>query len=419
MKILHAADLHIDSPLGGLAAYDGAPVDEIRGATRRAAENLVSAAIEQEVDLMVLAGDTFDGDWRDFNTGLFWIEQLGRLHDAAIPVVTVAGNHDAASEISRHLRLPPNVTALAESNPETKIFDSIDVAVVGQGYMKREVAIDLAASFPDADSKLFTIGLLHTSLDGRIGHASYAPCTVETLRSKGYDYWALGHVHQREEVRCDPWIVFPGNLQGRHARELGPKGATLITVDGKEVEAVEALELDDVRWHHCKLDAAELTGVDDVLAAIYERFSLFAGLDAGRLAVARVTLVGASPIHEELWRDPHGFEAEVRSIALRCGHVWVEKVKIETSRVADLARARDDDVVGVIAGRIADLRSNPELLADYEHLFSDLRKKIAADARSTDDSPIDTRQIGTAEHLDACLDASLELIVALLAEEAR
>jgi predicted phosphodiesterase len=417
MKILHAADLHIDSPLGGLTAYEGAPVGEIRGATRRAAENLVRVAVEQRVDLVVLAGDVFDGDWQDFSTGLFWIEQLGHLHDAGIPVVTVAGNHDAASEISRHLRLPPNVTQLSESKPEVKIFDALEVAVVGQGYATRAVTTDLAASFPDADSKLFTIGLLHTSLDGRPGHASYAPCAVETLRGKGYDYWALGHVHQREEVHADPWIVFPGNLQGRHAREAGPKGATLVTVASKEVEAVEALELDDVRWHRCVLDAAELAGVDDVLAAIADRFASIAGEEGERLGAARVTLVGASSAHEELWRDPHGFEAEVRSIAVRTGRVWVEKVKIETTRALDLAQARDDDVVGVLAGRIADLRSDPELLAAYEPLFSDLRKKIGADARSGDDAPVDTRQIGTADHLAACLDASLEMVVALLAEE--
>ncbi|MHB8439351.1 MAG: metallophosphoesterase family protein [Acidimicrobiales bacterium] len=417
MKILHAADLHIDSPLGGLTAYEGAPVGEIRGATRRAAENLVRVAVEQGVDLVVLAGDVFDGDWQDFSTGLFWIGQLGHLHDAGIPVVTVAGNHDAASEVSRHLRLPPNVTQLSESNPEMKIFDALEVAVVGQGYATRAVTTDLAASFPDSDSRLFTIGLLHTSLDGRPGHASYAPCAVETLRGKGYDYWALGHVHQREEVHADPWIVFPGNLQGRHAREAGPKGATLVTLRAKEVEAVEALALDDVRWHRCVLDAAELAGVDDVLAAISDRFASIADEEGGRLAAARVTLVGASSAHEELWRDPHGFEAEVRSIAVRTGRVWVEKVKIETTRALDLAQARDDDVVGILAARIADLRSDPELLAAYEPLFSDLRKKIGADARSGDDAPVDTRQIGTVDHLAACLDASLEMVVALLAEE--
>ncbi len=417
MKILHAADLHIDSPLGGLTAYEGAPVDRVRGATRRATENLVDAAVEREVDLVVLAGDIFDGDWRDYSTGLFWIGQLGRLDDAGIPVVMVAGNHDAASEISRHLPLPPNVTQLSESRPETTIFDDLEVAVVGQGYAMRAVTTDLASSFPPADPHLFTIGLLHTSLDGRPGHDSYAPCTVEKLRSKGYDYWALGHIHEREEVDTDPWIVFPGNLQGRHAREVGPKGATLITVQSKEVEAVEHLELDDVRWHFCVLNTSELEGVDDILDAIDDRFASIVDESGQRLAAARVKLTGASPAHEELWRDPYGFEAAVRSIAVRTGRIWVEKVEVDTDRPVDLARIRDDDVIGALAGRIADLRSDPAMLSAYEPLFSDLRQKIGADARSGDDAAVDTRQIGTADHLADCLGASFEMVVALLAEE--
>jgi DNA repair protein SbcD/Mre11 len=417
VKILHAADLHIDSPLGGLTAYEGAPVSEIRGATRRAVENLINTAVEQKVDLVVVAGDIFDGDWRDFNTGLFWVGQLGRLHDAGIPVVMVAGNHDAASEISRNLRLPPNVTKFSESRPETKTFDDLELAVVGQGYATRAVTKDLVLSFPDADSHLFTLGLLHTSLDGRPGHACYAPCAIDELRSKGYDYWALGHIHQREEVNADPWIVFPGNLQGRHARENGPKGATLVTVLSNAVDSIEALELDVVRWHLCVVDAAELTGVDDVLVAITDRFASIANEPGHRLAAVRVQIVGASPAHEELWRNPHAFEAEVRSIAVQADRVWVEKVKVETSRALDLASAREDDVVGVLAKRIADLRADPKLLAAYEPLFADIRKKIGADARSGDEAPVDTRQIGTVDHLASCLDASLEMVVALLAEE--
>ena len=106
MKFLHAADLHIDSPLRGLSAYEGAPVAEMRGATRRAVENLVEAAISNKVDVVVVAGDVFDGDWKDYGTGLFWVAQLSRLDEAGIPVVFVAGNHDAASEVGRRLRLP-------------------------------------------------------------------------------------------------------------------------------------------------------------------------------------------------------------------------------------------------------------------------------------------------------------------------
>lgn len=417
MKILHAADLHIDSPLGGLTAYEGAPVDEIRGATRRAVENLVREAIEREVDLVVLAGDIFDGDWRDYSTGLFWNEQLGQLNDAGIPVVSIAGNHDAASEISRNLRLPPNVTQLATSQPETIIFDDLEVAVVGQGYATRAVTTDLTGGYPVKDSKLFTIGLLHTSLDGRPGHSNYAPCSVEALRGKGFDYWGLGHIHSREVVHTDPWIVYPGNLQGRKCTEAGAKGATLITVESGEVESVEHLELDDVRWHRCEIDATTMADVDDIRADIVHRFDSITDELKHRLAVIRLVLTGPSAAHEALWKDHHEFEADVRSIASQTGRLWVEKIKIETTRPIDLAKTREDDAIGSLAKRISDLHEDPVALAEYESLFAALRNKIGADARTTDDDPTDTRQIGTTEHLAENLTASLEMVIALLAEE--
>ena len=189
---------------------------------------MVETAISSKVDLIVIAGDVFDGDWKDYNTGLFWIAELCKLEAAGIPVVFVAGNHDASSEIGRKLRLPPNVTRLSSSEPETRRFDQLDVAVVGQSYPTRAVSVDLAAAYPLADPGLFTIGLLHTSLDGRPDHASYAPTSLDVLRGRGYQYWGLGHVHQREEVLADPWIVFPGNLQGRHARL--PAGAAELSL---------------------------------------------------------------------------------------------------------------------------------------------------------------------------------------------
>ena len=417
MKILHAADLHIDSPLGGLTAYEGAPVEEIRGATRRATENLIQAALDHEVSLVLLAGDIFDGDWPDYGTGLFWNEQLSRLQHANIPVVSVAGNHDAQSQISRSLQLPPNVTQLSASKLQTVTFDELGVEVIGQGYATRDVKVDLTEAYPDGDPNLFSIGLLHTGLNGRPGHALYAPASVEALRAKGYQYWALGHVHNREIVHEDPWIVFPGNTQGRQAREIGPKGATLLTVEGGEVAAVEHLELDDVRWDLCAIDATKCASAVDVRSAVEERFSAIIMDAGGRLAAVRVEITGPSPAHEELWTNPQAFEADIRSLANTGGRLWVEKVKVSTTRPVDLAVVRDDDAVGSLARRIRDLSDNPEALVAYKGAFAGLTKKLGADVRTGEGSPVDPTKIGTVEQLAEQLDASLELVVALLAEE--
>ena len=231
MKFLHAADIHLDSALHGLERYEGAPVEEIRSATRRAFDNLIELAIDEEVAFVLLAGDLYDGDWKDYNTGLYFVERMRRLHDAGIRVFIVAGNHDAASQITKHLRLPDNVTLFSTRQPERVVLEDLDVAIHGQGFATRAVTDDLSQAYPQGDPQRFNIGLLHTCLDGKPGHEPYAPCSIAGLRSKGYQYWALGHVHKREEVSQDPWIVFPGNIQGRHIRESGPKGCTLVTVD--------------------------------------------------------------------------------------------------------------------------------------------------------------------------------------------
>ncbi len=417
MRILHAADLHIDSPLGGLTAYEGAPAEQIRGATRRAAENLIQVALDYEVSLVLLAGDIFDGDWPDYSTGLFWNEQLDRLREVDIPVVSVAGNHDAHSQISRHLRLPPNVTQLSTSKPQTVTFADLETEVIGQGYATRDVSVDLTEGYPDGDPNLFSIGLLHTSLNGRPGHANYAPSSVKALLAKGYQYWALGHVHTREVVHEDPWIVFPGNTQGRHARETGPKGVTLITVESRAVATVEHIVVDDVRWDTCAIDATKCASADDVRLAVAERLAEIATEADGRLAAVRVEIAGPSPAHADLWTDIPRFEADIRSLGNAVGRLWVEKVKVVTTRPVDLSAARDDDAVGALARRIEELQNNPEALEAYEDSFADLTKKLSADARMPDGSPVDPTRIGTAEQLAEQLDASLELVVALLAKE--
>ena len=288
--------------------------------------------------------------------------------------------------------------------------------MVGQSYPTKAVSADLAAAYPAADSGLFTIGLLHTSLDGRPLHPSYAPTTIDTLRSRGYQYWGLGHVHQREEVLTDPWIVFPGNLQGRHARELGSKGASLVTVEGNCVRSVEHLSLDVVRWYESHVNATELESVDDVLAAVSRSLESAVATSADRLVAARVRITGRSPAHAELWRDAAAVEAEIRALGVRTGAVWVEKVALDTRRPVELADRGEGDTIGAIAARVKAIRQDPSALTEYESLFTALRNKIAADARSGESAAFDTTSLGGAAHIAETLDASLELIQSLLEE---
>ena len=316
MKFFHTADVHLDSPLCGLDRYDGAPVDKLRGATRRALEALVDEAISEKVDFLLIAGDLYDGDWTDYNTGIFFIRQMARLRDAGIRVFIVRGNHDAKSKI---LNLPEGVTELSTSRAESISLEDLGVCIHGRGYARVDTKEDLSQTYPAPRRGQFNIGLLHTAAGGREGHADYAPCTPAALANKGYDYWALGHVHKREILDERPWIVFPGNLQGRHARETGPKGATLVTVEDGRVESVEHRVLDVARWAVCQVDVSPASTPADVVDLC--RTALVKEMDAagGRALCARVVVTGASRAHAALTRDPDKFRIELCSAATDIG----------------------------------------------------------------------------------------------------
>ena len=308
MRFLHAADLHLDSPLRGLDRYPGAPVERLRGATRRALEWLVDRALAEPVDFVLLAGDVYDRDWQDFHTGLFFREQMVRLDRAGIPVFMVQGNHDAQGVISRQLPLPANCHVFSSRAAQTERLDGLACAIHGRSFRDRVEDADLVPSYPDPVPGWFNIGLLHTSLTGRAGHDPYAPTDLAALTAKGYDYWALGHVHARELVAESPRIVFPGNLQGRHANETGPKGCELVSVSAGRIEA-EFVPLDSVRWGQVTLD---LDGIDR-LEGLAEPFRAgLAPLLAGagdRLHAVRVNLRGCTPLHQtggQPPRDPGG-----------------------------------------------------------------------------------------------------------------
>jgi len=399
-KLMHAADLHLDSPLRGLERYPGAPADKIRGATRRAFQELVNVCREEEVRVLLLAGDLFDGDWQDYSSGLFFVAELARLREAGVQVVWIRGNHDAESRIRKRLSLPDNVKELGVRRPETFAIEELNLAIHGQGYATPDVRDDIAARYPRPVSGALNVGLLHTALSGRPGHEPYAPCRVEALIDRGYDYWALGHVHQREIVARSPWIIFPGNLQGRHARETGAKGATVVTVEDGRIVDVEARALDVVRWDTIELDVTRARSVSDALDLL--RAGLEPALKGaeGRVLSARVRLVGVSEAHAVLARDRGHFIEEVRAAMLELAgdEMWLERLELATSPVIDLAALRlRDDPVGQLAGALFRLRDDPEgllaLSAELDELKAKLPHELAEGPEPLDLGPTTVRAL--------------------------
>jgi DNA repair protein SbcD/Mre11 len=369
MRFLHCADIHLDSPLKGLARYEGVPEEAVRAAPRRAFKKLVRYAIDEAVDFLVIAGDLYDGDWPDFNTGLFFARQMGLLAEAGIPVFLLRGNHDAESQITRSLRLPDNVLQFRTDEPQTFTLEHLGVALHGQGFAQRDVSTDLAAGYPQAVPDMFNIGVLHTALSGRPGHAPYAPTSVSVLAGRCYGYWALGHVHAREVVHTDPHIVFPGNLQGRHIRETGAKGAELVTVLDGQLHT-QPVAFDVLRWQHLEVDIAAIEDDEALLAEVASRLGEARGEHGDRALAVRLSLAGRTPLHARLSNGNAAFEAELRRVATEAsaGLAWLEKVRFRTRAPIDRAAlAAGDDPLAELLRSLDGLRGDTSGLQAIAH----------------------------------------------------
>ncbi len=388
MLIVHAADIHLDSPLVGLEKYEGCPVDVLRGATRKAFEALVTTALEERADLVLLAGDIYDGAWKDYATGFFFVKQMVRLQSGGISVVLVRGNHDAESEIARKLKLPENVRDLSTASPESFEMEQLGVAVHGQGFARRDLTDDLAKRYPPPAPGAFNIGLLHTALWGREGHELYAPTSMGVLADKGYDYWALGHVHRREIVSRAPYVVYPGNLQGRHVRETGPKGATFVTAVSGKIRDVEHRVLDVVRWADIDVRVTEADAVDDVLERARDEIAKIVGDAGDRTVAARVTLSGRTGVRALLAEHEGDVAAGVRVAAMEAAsdQIWIGSVRVRTRPAIDIDAAlssasESSDPVVHLLKRMRDLGADDAALLALSGELSDLADKLPEELR--------------------------------------
>ena len=384
-RFIHTADIHLDSPLRGLAGYEGPAVERIRTATRQAFDNLISEAIDQGVGFVVIAGDLYDGDWRDYQTGLFFARQMGRLAKADIPAYVLHGNHDAESQITKRLTLPASVNVFSSRKPETFIMEELGVAIHGQSFRQRDVTDNLVHAYPEPVVHAFNIGVLHTGMGGMGGHANYAPCTVADLIAKGYDYWALGHVHQGEVLHQNPHVVFPGNLQGRHIREPGPKGAYLVSVEDREIVDLDSLHTDVVRWAHLQVSVDGCECNAEALECVREAVeqAIDAGAE-GRLLACRIELTGRTKIHDHLLICTEHLLAEARATALGFGDdsAWIERVVIATEPALDPAMvAEREDALGELHRMLEQAADDQELLGQLESDFRELVSKLPSDLR--------------------------------------
>jgi DNA repair protein SbcD/Mre11 len=313
IRLLHLADAHLDT------AFEGRTDrlrQRLREALRTAFERAVDQAIAAPVHVVLIAGDLFDDDRLSFATEAFLVEQCERLHEASIPVVYATGNHDPGGQSFRAASIDWPETFRYVDGPEPVTIDLTDAQgtlaarIITAGHATAREERNLAATFPPrTDARVPHIGMLHAHVTRSSQverHDRYAPCSIDDLRAAEYDYWALGHIHQRQEVDAESHAWYAGNIQGRSPRETGAKGALLVEVEAGRAPSVTPISLAPVRWETVILDdLADTATVRELTAQARQALKAALTRDGGasvamRDVIVRVELRGASPLASTL-----------------------------------------------------------------------------------------------------------------------
>jgi len=377
-RFIHAADLHLDSPFRGIGETSQSLRDELQSATFRAFDRVVGHAIDSGADFLVLAGDLYDSRDRSLRALVEFRRQMERLADRNVPVFVVHGNHDPLNGWGGQFRMPENVIVFdGEARRESVVRNGREIArVTGVSYTEEQVTENLARSFPSAGDGVYSIGLLHANIGGQSGHALYAPASVTDLVEAGFDYWALGHVHTRAVLSNSPAIVYPGNPQGRHAREAGPRGCYEVVVSDTGRTHLKFIETDVVRWEQLDYPIGGCQRIEDLIEGLVESVrSITSRVDIP--LILRCRLTGHGPLHADLQRD-----GLAEDLAHQLGqYAHVESLRIATSAQIDLeSLARTEPIVADFLGLVDRARLDPEYRRSLAESLTPLfrRRNLAA-----------------------------------------
>ena len=266
-RFIHCGDLHLGAPFKYVTELGKFSEDAIAEATFKAFEKVVDITIEERVDALLISGDVYNSSDHNVEAQVRFVRQLERVTEKNIPVYLVHGNHDPLNTWSAKVPLPEGVYVFSGDSPERKslvVRGSEVAAIYGMSHKDKGIREDLSQKFRARAEDPYSIGLLHAYVNGSVGNSEYAPCTVDSLREGGMDYWALGHIHKREVISTEPFIVYSGNPQGLSFRESGPKGCYLVRVSATGHTELTFRETDAICFISSHIDISSLQTIQEL-----------------------------------------------------------------------------------------------------------------------------------------------------------
>jgi exonuclease SbcD len=385
-RFVHTADLHLDSPLRSLALRNSDLAELVGDATRLALIATVDLCLDEQVDALIIAGDLYDGDQTSMKTARFLANQMDRLHQAGIAVFKIRGNHDAMSKITKELVLPPTVKIFdkhAEAIEVTK--GGLPIAIHGLSFAKSHAPESLLPKFKRPISGAINIGLMHTSLGGSGKHDVYAPCNILDLHSSGFDYWALGHIHQRSHHQGGATVVMPGMPQGRDINEAGAKTVSLVTVADDRTITVEERLTSVAQFERVDVNLTGIAEWRDAASEIETALGKQRDRTASPHLVVRLRIKGQTPLSWQLRRDIDLLQAEVEQRGERIGRTWIEKLDLAVQPLASPSatngRGAADPVVELGELMRNDVIARSGFRNDIRNMVNDLLGDLPPESR--------------------------------------
>lgn len=244
LRFIHCADLHLGSRFVGVTSQDEALGRKLSTATFDALENLVEAANREAVDFVLFSGDVFDSSNETPYARSRFADAVSRINAMCY---IAYGNHDFRRLWEDVIPLPENAIVFGPE-PEKRFYPpgpEAKVCITGVSHSRKAHTESLADGF-EPESGFFNIGVVHCDVDAQ--ESPYSPVPLKSLTSKGFDYWALGHIHKPMVLSTDPYVVYPGCTQGRSSKDAGPRGAYLVTVQDGSVVRTDFITLCAIEW---------------------------------------------------------------------------------------------------------------------------------------------------------------------------
>jgi DNA repair exonuclease SbcCD nuclease subunit len=381
IRFIHTADLHLDTPFKGLSRWNSDLSKKLKDATFKSFKTIIDLCVEKKVDFLIISGDIFDSENKSLAAQLRFVSELRSLSGKRIPTYFICGNHDPLKSWLDTIDLPENVIRFDSSGAQFHTFKKEDTVIAdihGISFNEKAIIRNLAADFKLAPVPApISIAVLHGTVGTPGPHENYAPFSPEDVAGKGFDYWALGHIHKKKIVSSsNPAIIYPGNPQGRDFGEAGEKGCYLVEISKDHDPVVEFIPTQLIRFENLEIDISNAGKIESLQGKINEALEKVENYNEDVNYILRIKLVGRTGLHKSI-----NDKAEINELVefFNEGQLnqpyfkWIDQVFVNTRPDIDIGKIKN----GV--GFTAEILKSFDTYLENNVKLADLIKKVGED----------------------------------------